>query len=241
MFKNKIPLLRGKDKSRPVTGKIADIFASIQGEGIYLGERQVFVRFAGCNLSCCYCDTDFSKFREYEVEELIARIKYFGRGFHSVSFTGGEPLMQKDFLKEALRLLKECGYKTYLETNGTLPEALKEVMGCLDIIAMDIKLPSATGAKNGFWKEHREFLGAASKADLFIKVVITGNTNNNDILVMLDLLKDMRYCGVLVLQPDGSGSSPELKEKLNLLRNMCKDYSMPVCVIPQMQKIMGLK
>ena len=90
-----------------MTGKISEIFSSIQGEGIYAGERQVFARFAECNLRCSYCDTKFDSYREYTPGELLSEIASFGKGFHSVSFTGGEPLLQKDFLREILSLIKQ--------------------------------------------------------------------------------------------------------------------------------------
>src|SRR3990167_3151859 len=103
-----------------MTGKIAEVFDSIQGEGLYLGEKQIFVRFFGCNLSCKFCDTKSDRFTEYEPEELFEEIKLYHNSFHSISFTGGEPLLQNDCLKEVLKLTSGHGYKNYLETNGTL-------------------------------------------------------------------------------------------------------------------------
>ena len=86
--------------------KIAEVFDSVQGEGIYLGERQLFVRFFGCNLSCDYCDTRPDRYLEYEPHELFDEIKLYGNNFHSICFTGGEPLLQKDFLKVVLQHYK---------------------------------------------------------------------------------------------------------------------------------------
>lgn len=137
-------------------GKISEIFESIQGEGIYAGERQIFVRFFGCNLSCKFCDTPLSQYSEYEPQGLISELRFYQGNYHSVSFTGGEPLLQKDFLKEVLILLKQEGFRNYLETNGALPEALNEVIEHVDIVAMDFKLPSSTGAGD-FWQAHRDF------------------------------------------------------------------------------------
>ena len=222
-------------------GKITEIFASIQGEGIYCGERQIFVRFSQCNLRCAYCDTDYHRFQEYEAGELFGRIESFGRQFHSVSFTGGEPLLQKDFLRESLRLLKKTGYKTYLETNGTLPEALQEVIEDVDIIAMDIKLPSSGGSVTYYWNEHRDFLKVADKKDVFIKVVITSLTTEEDFAAMLEMLRNEQYCGVLVLQPNSFEGRDALEEKIAFLKGLTEAYPFPVCVIPQLHKIIGVK
>ena len=142
-------------------GKISEIFDSIQGEGLYLGERQIFVRFFGCNLGCKFCDTKPGRFIEYEPQELLEEIKLYPKDCHSISFTGGEPLVQKDFLKEVLGLTKKQGYINYLETNGTLSDALNEVIEYLDIVAMDLKLPSSTGLEY-FWEAHSKFLKIAS-------------------------------------------------------------------------------
>jgi len=78
--------------------KIAEVFESFQGEGIYAGVKQVFVRFFGCNLACIFCDTPLKHFKEYSPNALKKEISRFS-GYHSLCFTGGEPLLQADFLK----------------------------------------------------------------------------------------------------------------------------------------------
>ncbi len=147
-------------------GKIAEVFASIQGEGLYLGEKQVFVRFYGCNLNCGYCDTKLDSFKEYESQKLFEEIKRYGE--RSISFTGGEPLLQKDFLKELLKLTFAEGFINYLETNGTLFEALAETIDYLHIVAMDLKLPSSTGSFP-FGVEHRMWVEIAAGKEVIRK------------------------------------------------------------------------
>lgn len=220
-------------------GRISEIFFSIQGEGIYAGEKQIFVRFAGCNLNCSYCDTKFDKYREYEPAMLLSEIESFGRDFHSVSFTGGEPLLQKDFLRESLYLVKLSRYKTYLETNGTLPKSLDEIIDSVDIVAMDIKLPSS-GGLNDFWQAHRDFLRIAQRREVFIKAVICVSTADKDVLAMYALLKEMNYSGTVVLQPN-SFEMDKLNEQLALFKKYGQDYSFHICVIPQMHKLMGVR
>jgi len=100
-------------------GKIAEVFQGVQGEGLYLGETQVFVRFFGCNLQCGFCDTRLDRFAEYGARELLDEIRLYKDAVHSVAFTGGEPLLQKDFLKEILQLTKGQGYKNYLDRQSS--------------------------------------------------------------------------------------------------------------------------
>src|SRR3989338_4721602 len=83
-------------------------------------------------------------FEEGDLEKLLAKVEELKPGCHSVSLTGGEPLVQKDFLKEFLPRLKKAGLGTYLETNGIMPDELREVAGDIDVVAMDLKLPSST-------------------------------------------------------------------------------------------------
>ena len=92
--------------------KIAEIFDSIQGEGSYIGYRQLFIRFCGCNLLCDYCDTEFKNGDLYSVETLLNEVKKYNlEAIHSVSLTGGEPLIHYEFLKEFLPELKKLGVK----------------------------------------------------------------------------------------------------------------------------------
>lgn len=220
-------------------GRITEIFSSVQGEGVYAGQKQIFVRFSGCNLNCAYCDTDFGHFQEYESKALYSKIGSFGADFHSISFTGGEPLLQKDFLKEFLPLVKRGGHKTYLETNGTLPESLDEVVDNVDIIAMDIKLPSS-GGLNDFQQAHRDFLRIAQRREVFIKAVICVSTADKDVLAMYDMLKEMEYRGSVVLQPN-SFEMDKLNEQLALFKKYGGDYPFRIYVIPQMHKLMGIR
>jgi len=221
-------------------GKIAEVFDSVQGEGIYLGERQLFVRFYGCNLHCKYCDTRMDSFLEYEPEELFLELQLYPKGYHSVSFTGGEPLMQYDFLKSVMKLNHMAGLVNYLETNGTLPDAFGEVSDFVDIVSMDIKLPSSTGQQE-FWKEHKRFLALADKKDVFLKAVICENTLETDIVKTIDLLKNANRSHTLVLQPDSSAAAGRLDEKMEKFKAICTASRIISCVIPQVHKNAGIK
>lgn len=221
-------------------GRIAEVFQSIQGEGLYLGERQIFVRFYGCNLNCRFCDTKLNNFHELGVGDLFDRIRSYPGDFHSVSFTGGEPLMQKNFLREIMALTKCSDYKNYLETNGTLYDELSEVIDFTDIVAMDCKLPSSTG-DSPCWQAHRKFLEIASCKEVFIKIVVCNSTRSEDLLCLLDLLKQANIALTLILQPDSSENSFLLDNKLEYYKALCENEHFSSCIIPQIHKLIGVK
>ena len=221
-------------------GKIAEVFESVQGEGIYLGEKQLFVRFFGCNLNCKYCDTHPECFREYEPQELIKELKRFDDHYHSVSFTGGEPLLQKDFLKEALGLAARENFTTYLETNGTIPEHLEEVIDYVHIISMDVKLPSSTGLKH-YWERHRDFFKIASRREVFVKAVVCSSTQEEDIMEAVRMIRETNRSAVLVLQPNYFEDGREMRKKLRRMRDRCIRHRVTACIIPQMHKVAWLR
>jgi organic radical activating enzyme len=219
-----------------VKGRIAEVFDSIQGEGIYLGEKQLFVRFFGCNLSCRFCDTKLNRFIEYEPEELFEELKLYQNDYHSISFTGGEPLLQVDFLRDVLKLTSKDGYKNYLETNGMLSGELEMVIDDLDIVAMDLKLPSSTDM-GILWGMHRRFLKIASRKEVFLKSIICQSTKEEDLVEALWLIKEVNKTAILVLQPNSFEDHNQMQEKLETFRYICKKADITTCVIPQVHKI----
>lgn len=99
-----------------MTYRIAEIFESLQGEGRNTGRPCVFVRFAGCNLSCPWCDTDLSCRFTVELPDLLREIGQCRAG--SVILTGGEPTLSGG-MPELVAALKEKGFWIAVETNGT--------------------------------------------------------------------------------------------------------------------------
>lgn len=212
----------------------------MQGEGLYFGERQVFVRLFGCNLQCTYCDTRMESFREMDAGEVISAILQFPRGFHRVSFTGGEPLLQAEFLTEVFPLVRQHGLQVYLETNGTLPQELARVVDLVDVVAMDVKLPSSTGQR-AFWQEHAQFLSTAKKKDVFVKVVVSLATSQEEILRTIGLIRDSHSAAVLVLQPNSAEDQAAGRSKMEYFRGLCVSEGVAVCIIPQLHKLLGVK
>ncbi|MBU0700236.1 7-carboxy-7-deazaguanine synthase QueE [bacterium] len=236
------------------TGYMVEIFKGIQGEGLWTGEAQIFLRFAGCNLSCRYCDTEYAltiplrykKNDEYydnpvALVETIDIVKGYGSSSNTVSITGGEPLLQVGYLKALLPLLKGEGYRIYLETNATLPKQLSKVLKWVDIVAADIKLPSFTGETN-IPEEHREFLYAAREKDLFVKVVVTDETVMDEISMAVDIIRGVDMNIPLVIQPAmKNGQFMKNQERLLGFHDYARTRLSIVRLIPQIHKLMGWK
>lgn len=221
-------------------GRIYEVFDSVQGEGLYLGEKQIFVRLHGCNLSCRYCDTSLDRFKEYEPQELVEEIKLYQDDYHSISFTGGEPLLQKDFLKEVLKTTSREGYKNYLETNGTLSGELEEVIDYIDFLSIDLKLPTSAGM--GFlWGLHRRFLKVAAQKENFIKAVVCSTTIEDDFKYATELIKEVSPSSILVLQPNSYEYDEHLQVMLRKFKEFCAEQKVSTCIIPQVHKTVGLK
>lgn len=239
---------------------ISEIFSSLQGEGIYLGVRQVFLRFSGCNLNCSYCDTSYARVKSnfcyvekkpgkkdfdklnnpLSLKEVLQRVKNLSKVLpHSISITGGEPLLQVEFLKVMLPRLKENNFKTYLETNGTLPSALRSVIKYLDIIALDFKLPSTTKDKDCS-AENLKSLKIGREKDIFVKIVISSDTTVSDLRRALRGIKKVDVNIPLVLQPVTPTTKIEIPPSIDFLlylQEISKNYLSSVRIIPQIHKI----
>jgi 7-carboxy-7-deazaguanine synthase len=160
-------------------GHLSEMFCSIQGEGMLVGERQIFVRTAGCVATCSWCDTVYSKVQTprfvihssepggpkpwrpnpvllADVLEDVVAMARANAPVATVSITGGEPLEQPEFVRALAASLRAKGFHIYLETAGLHAEALASLIEHLDVIATDVKLLSATGIDHR--EAHRAFL-----------------------------------------------------------------------------------
>ncbi len=219
--------------------KITEIFSSIQGEGLYIGQVQTFVRFYGCNINCRFCDEiRKDKFKEYSTKELINRI--IKENNRVVSFTGGEPLLYACFLKKVLPELKRKGFIAYLETNGILKNKLLEIIDFLDIISMDIKLPSSTGGK-AMWKAHEGFLKQAVKKQVFVKSVITNKTSSLDIKKAVSIIEKVDKAIFFILQPVTLNNRIQNIKLAKKFLNIAGSRLNNVRFIPQAHKILGVR
>lgn len=237
---------------------LIEIFSSIQGEGKYVGCRQIFVRFEGCNLDCTYCDTenapgshafceaeahagdrDFIKLKNplsvdavaEHINKMLAEVPH-----QAVSFTGGEPLIHATFIRE---LAARIDTKIFLETNGTLDKKLAEIIDITDIISMDIKLPSIVSAPQ--WEAHRRFLEIARTKDLYIKIVVADETTDEEFRTAIELVADVAPSALLIIQPvtPFGGCAAASPEKILRYQNYALTKLTDVRVIPQTHKMIG--
>lgn len=222
-----------------INAQINEIFDSIQGEGPYIGYRQLFIRFCGCNLMCGYCDTDFQNGDTYSVEELVKEVKDYNlKAIHSISLTGGEPLLHYEFLNE---FLPQTEGKIYLETNGVLTKALEKIIDKVDIISADIKLDSA--AKIGdLFNAHDNFIGVAikNKKEIFAKIVFDDKIEDFEINECLELGKKYRI--PLILQPKMNGNEIGIsKDKITEIFNSFTDSYPNTRLIGQVHKFFDIR
>ena len=222
--------------------KINEIFSSIQGEGPVVGYKQLFIRFCGCNLNCEYCDTEFENGIEYTPAELFEKIttEYDLSTFHSISLTGGEPLMCVDFLAEFLQICRNSNDfpKIYLETNATLSEELNKVKPYIDIISADIKLKSSTGLDT--MNLHEKFFEKCNGVETFAKIVFDENITDDEITKCCEMAQ--KYNLPLVLQPKMIG------DKMSVSSDFCGEIldkfiskHRDTRLVPQVHKFLNVR
>jgi 7-carboxy-7-deazaguanine synthase len=195
--------MTAKTKVKP-TARLIEVFSAIQGEGLNVGTRQIFIRFALCDLRCHFCDSAHTwnapatcrierspGLRDFEIHSnpvpLPILIEWVERQnlpclHDSISLTGGEPLLHAAFLKEFLPQLRSLtNLPIYLETGGHRPEQLTMILPYLDSVGMDLKLPSVSG--ESYWSEHEQFLQLClnSHLDVFVKIIISQDTDSTEL------------------------------------------------------------
>jgi 7-carboxy-7-deazaguanine synthase len=258
------------------TGRVAttvhELFSGIQGEGVLVGVRHLFVRFHGCPLACAYCDTPASReriptacaveraagTREFDLlpnplfaDDLLGLIHALFADYphHAVALTGGEPLLHWDALNVLMPELHREKIPTYLETNGCLPDELLRLDEAPTYLAMDMKLPTATGGP-ALWEAHAAFLDAALermahgpslRERLQVKLVFAAGSLP-DVAHAAELIAMRCRDLSCVLQPvtlrPGGPAAPTPAETLDAQR-LAAEHLRDVRVIPQTHVLLG--
>lgn len=257
------------EKIKSQTARLVEVFSAIQGEGLNVGTRQIFIRFAMCDLRCHYCDSahtwysqdtcrieqtpgkrDFvTEFNPVSGQSLLNWVKRQNNpNLHdSISLTGGEPLLHAPFLREFLpHLRREVGLPIYLETGGHRPLQLAPILPYLDLVGMDIKLPSVSGEDK--WEAHAKFLQLCEEAGvrIFSKIVISDATNLKELQLAAQLIADVNPQIPVFLQPvtlialsDDYIISPPTPEQVLEWQELMKKQLKQVRVVPQTHKMLN--
>ena len=244
---------------------LSEIFSSIQGEGPYVGERHLFVRFCGCHRDCVFCDTNTERTETVlvendpgsgffdqvpnplSVEQVMELIRNVDRKKTNrrISLTGGAPLLQAHFLRELLPHLCADEYSIYLETAGDLVQQLKSIIEWVDIVAMDVKLSSVTKEPNTF-PAHWQFLKTCRDFDVevFVKMVLSAETHEGE---LIEAAKGIKKAGgadtLVVLQPMTKAARTDAVptgEQLFCWQDKVSSVLPDVRVIPQTHKMLEM-
>ena len=203
----------------------SEVFSAIQGEAALVGERQLFVRLAGCNIRCTYCDQPEALERvagpcrieqtpgrrdwtvvasPLAVDQLVDHVvDLWGRmRHHSISLTGGEPLFQSQRVVPLVERLAAAGCPLMVETNGTLVSALDRVAPWLTYVSMDLKLDSVDGEAVSL-DTQRTFLAHALDASLttWVKIILGPTTADAEFDRAVAMVADTQH----ELDPSGPG------------------------------------
>jgi len=235
------------EKKDEIAGHLVELFSSYQGEGgsvrgSCFGRRQIFIRFAGCDLRCAWCDSAQSrdpKYPECKVETkpgtwefttyknpvddlfVIEQILNLStKDFHSVSLTGGEPAYQEDFFYKIVSRLYDLELPIFLETAGYFPERIKRVAPMVSYACVDIKDRSAKCIKNSEWEKlvEKELDSLSILNDhsvkAFAKLVVTEETLLEDVRMIADRVREIVF--PIVIQPvtPTNGVGPISNQKL---------------------------
>ncbi len=242
---------------------IAEVFASFQGEGLYVGKAQVFVRFAGCDLRCGYCDTPYARTipehctvhlpgggvqsigNPVPVERVMMAVEELlggDVGLCSVALTGGEPLLYPDYINRLAPLLSDAGLEVYLETAGHLPDALERIIDRVDVISGDIKLHQ-TMERAVPYEMMARFWSIAVQANPFAKIVVTDQVDCEGLAQACEQLGPPVRALPVVLQPvtPAGAFHPPDPETLWLLAGEAGRWFESVRVLPQCHTLMGVR
>jgi organic radical activating enzyme len=166
--------------------------------------------------------------------------------YNELALTGGEPLLYADFLKAFLGLYKKISPgEVYLETNGILHAELEDIKPNIDVVSMDIKLPSSSPGQRGYFTEHADFIRACAGKKTVIKMVITSDTKIDDIKKAADVIGRAEPATEIFLQPVSvcnEKTGPPDGEMLDYFKGyLSKNTDKNIAVTGQFHKLLGIR
>lgn len=226
--------------------QVSEIFSSIQGEGVNSGIPSVFIRFAGCNLSCRWCDTPYTwnwegteyehvdgkKFCLVDESKKLSSTQIIGEVFRlidsqvlqGITITGGEPMIYGDKLIPILEAFSDARY-CEIETNGTfLPSP--RLVSLVDYFNVSVKLASSgVSQKLRLKDEPLSFFAKSTKA--WFKFVICDPEQD---IYEINGLMGAYHISIerILLMPEGR-TVTDLRGKSLQVSELCKDYGFRYC------------
>lgn len=243
---------RTENKAR---ARVSEIFTSIEGEGIFVGKKTLFIRFSGCHLKCRWCDTKYAlpldsgtEYQIDEIEDLIIReLQPFT---YKVNFTGGEPLLQTDaVIKLADFIKKQTNLKTYIESSCFDSELFSKVLPYMDICKIEFKTDDSKVVENEVYDNLllNEIkcleLAVESNKTTYIKIVLTNSTNLESFKnLVYNISKKIKPSDILgfIIQPSHGVDQPTINKLLDTY-DIVQPLFPEVRIIPQLHKEIGAR
>lgn len=243
---------RTENKAR---ARVSEIFTSIEGEGIFVGKKTLFIRFSGCHLKCRWCDTKYAlpldsgtDYQIDEIEDLIIReLQPFT---YKVNFTGGEPLLQADaVIKLADFIKKQTNLKTYIESSCFDSELFSKVLPYIDICKIEFKTDDSKVVENEVYDSLllNEIkcleLAVESNKTTYIKIVVTNSTNLESFKSLVyNISKKIKPSDILgfIIQPSHGVDQPTVNKLLDTY-DIVQPMFPEVRIIPQLHKEIGAR
>jgi len=204
---------------------ICEIFYSLQGESTYAGLPCIFIRLAGCNLRCKYCDTpqSYEDGKEYSIDAILSELSQYNCKL--VEITGGEPLLQTEIIA-LMEQLNKAGYQILLETNGS--QSIQPVPAFVHII-IDVKLPGS-GHPQSFLTANLQWLKSGWDE---IKFVVSDRADFDSALTFITLNNLLDH--ILLVSPVTDKLPP------SILADWIKQTDVPLRLNLQLHKIITIK
>lgn len=238
-----------------VRARVSEIFTSIEGEGIFVGKKTLFIRFSGCHLKCRWCDTKYAlpldSGTEYQIDEIEDLIMRELQPFtYKVNFTGGEPLLQTDaVIKLADFIKKQTNLKTYIESSCFDSELFSKVLPYMDICKIEFKTDDSKVVENEMYdslllNEIKCFeLAVESNKTTYIKIVVTNSTNLESFKnLVYNISKKIKPSDIVgfIIQPSHGVDQPTVNKLLHTY-DIVQPMFPEVRIIPQLHKEIGAR
>lgn len=232
--------------------RLFEIFTSVEGEGVLYGTKTLFVRLAGCPFTCFYCDTvealPMNSGTEYSLEEAckIINSKLQDKTY-KVNFTGGDPLIQHEAVREMAKHVKSKNIPTYLESSCFDSAKFSEVVPFIDFVKIEFKTKDSEFVDLKHYSTLMENAFECLKTSVslkkitYIKIVVSSKT---DLPSFKELIKRIfntiskTDIAGFIIQPTYGVAEPSLEQLLEFYDIVYPLYN-EVRIIPQLHKLIG--